>query len=137
MRYGVLLDVASAVWAGEPVDLRTGYANMIWQGDANAVALRALALASNPPLVLNVTGPEQSPFAPWPAVWPPVRQNARFLGAEQPDALLSNASLAHRLFGLPRAPLAQIIAWTADWVRNGGRCCASRLISMYAMGSSR
>ena len=55
-RYGVLRDIADRVRAGEPVDLRTGWVNVIWQRDANAIALRALGACSSPPLVLNVTG---------------------------------------------------------------------------------
>src|SRR5690606_8376906 len=35
VRYGVLLDIAQRVQAGETVDLTTGYLNCIWQGDAN------------------------------------------------------------------------------------------------------
>ena len=31
--------------------------NLIWQRDANAIALAALAQAAHPPLVLNLTGP--------------------------------------------------------------------------------
>ena len=33
-----------------------GYVNVIWQGDANRIALECLPLASSPPFVVNVTG---------------------------------------------------------------------------------
>ena len=58
LRYGVLVDIAQKVRSGLPVNVETGYANVIWQGDAIAHTICALAYASAPPFVLNVTGPE-------------------------------------------------------------------------------
>ncbi len=120
-RYGVLADVASKVWKGEALDITTGYANVIWQGDACDQVLRSLRLASSPATVLNVTGPET--FS--------IRQVAQrfarifdkeviFRGEENGYGYLSNATLALSLFGYPTVPLGQIIDWTAAWVSSGG-----------------
>ena len=46
-------------------------------------------------------------------------------GAEADDAFLSNGQRGHRLFGYPRVGAGQMIAWTADWVRRGGRLIVS------------
>jgi nucleoside-diphosphate-sugar epimerase len=121
-RYGVLADLALKIRDGVPVDLRMGHANVIWQGDANAAALKCLGLAKNPPDRLNVTGPRVES----------VRELAGRLGellgrkpvlegTEQPTALLSNAARMVKLFGEPRVSTDQALAWTAAWVKSGGR----------------
>ncbi len=120
LRYGVLLDVAQRVAAGEPVDVTMGHVNVIWQGDANAIALRALRLAASPPLVLNVTGPETVSIR-WLAgrFAELLETEARISGTEAPTALLSNAARCHGLFGYPSVTLEQMIEWVAGWVRQG------------------
>jgi len=121
MRYGVLLDVASKVWRGEPVDVTMGQANVIWQRDANALALQCLAHAASPPFVLNVTGPETLSIRELAARFGRLLGRApQVTGTEAPTAWLNNASKAHCLFGLPTATADQLIEWTADWVMHGG-----------------
>src|SRR5690606_16929744 len=59
LRYGVLYDLASRIKAGTPLDLSLmGHVNVIWQGDANAQALRALAQCTEVTSPLNCSGPE-------------------------------------------------------------------------------
>ncbi|MBE3119943.1 MAG: NAD(P)-dependent oxidoreductase, partial [Candidatus Atribacteria bacterium] len=60
LRYGVLVDIAQMVYAGQEVDVTMGYFNWIWQRDANEMILRSLGLAASPPIPLNLTGPIQS-----------------------------------------------------------------------------
>jgi nucleoside-diphosphate-sugar epimerase len=121
MRYGVLLDIGRKAWAGEPIDLSMGHVNVIWQGDANAYALRSLAWAADPPLVLNVTGPETLSVRSLALQFGGLMGRTPVLeGTERPDALLSNAQRAFSLMGYPRVPVGKVIEWVASWVMCGG-----------------
>jgi nucleoside-diphosphate-sugar epimerase len=121
MRYGVLLDIARKVWVGEPIDLRMGHVNLIWQGDACAYALRALHLSEVPPRLLNVTGPETvSVRALAHRFGHLLGRNPVFEGVEERDALLSCAGQAFKLLGYPCIPLERVVEWVAAWVIDGG-----------------
>jgi nucleoside-diphosphate-sugar epimerase len=122
LRYGVLVDLARRVRAGEPVDLGMGYFNSIWQGDANAMALRAFAHAASPPWVVNVTGPEVlSVRAVCERFGRLFGRAVRFTGAEAETALLSDATRGLTALGPPRVPADHLVAWVARWVAAGGR----------------
>jgi hypothetical protein len=115
-----LVDIAWKVWKGIPVDVSVPYANVIWQGDANSMALRSLSLCQSPPRVLNITGPEKlsvRDVAHWFAEqWGlPVQ----FQGEEGAAALLSNATLSHSLLGKPEVTAAQLMEWVTFWVESG------------------
>jgi nucleoside-diphosphate-sugar epimerase len=121
LRYGVLLDIAQKVKASQPVDLGMGAANVIWQGDANAWALRLLDHCTAPPFVLNVTGPELVSVRRVAEQFGAILGTTPiFVGSEGSAALLNNAAQAQRLFGYPRISLEQMIHWTAAWVQTGG-----------------
>ena len=121
LRYGILLDIAEKVYAEEVISLQMGSVNVIWQGDANAVALRAFAHCQSPPLVLNVTGPETVSIRYLALCFGTLfNKPPRFEDEEASTALLSNAAHCHQLFGYPRVSLGQMIEWVAAWVQIGG-----------------
>ena len=122
LRYGTLADIARKVWEGEAVDLTVGHVNAIWQGDANAYALRGLSLCATPARALNVTGPDVIS----------VREAAAFFGrrfGREPlftgkpggPCLLGDARLCTRLLGPPAVTTPQLMEWCAAWVETGGR----------------
>ncbi len=121
MRYGVLHDVGRKVFSGATIDLTMGHVNVIWQGDANAMALRALRQCTAPASALNLSGPDTVSVRALAESFgrhfnrPPV-----FTGKEAGTAWLVNSAEAQRLFGRPRVPLDTMIAWQADWIARGG-----------------
>jgi nucleoside-diphosphate-sugar epimerase len=115
-RYGVPVDLAKRIVCGEPIDVTMGYANLIWQRDAVAHTLLAHELASTAPFVINVTGGGAH------RVRDLAHRLGEFLGrepiiiGEEADtAWISDASLAHRLFGQPETSLDQMLGWVAAW----------------------
>ncbi|HEY0666981.1 MAG TPA: NAD-dependent epimerase/dehydratase family protein [Sphingobacteriaceae bacterium] len=122
LRYGVLLEIAKSVNEGRPVDLTTGNVNVIWQGDANEIAIRAFKHCSTPAKLLNVTGPETLSVK-WLAeqFGLLLDKEPTFVNETQPNALLSNASEAHRLFGYPRVTIREMLDLTAQWLKEGGK----------------
>lgn len=120
--YGVLLEIARAVTAGIPIDLGMGNVNIIWQGDANEIAIRSLLQCTTGGKTLNVTGPETLSVR-WIA-----KEFGKlfdkvpvFVGDEESTALLSNASECCNLFGYPRVSPKQAMELIAEWVKQNGK----------------
>ena len=117
LRYGVLVDIASKVYAGEAVSLAVPAFNVIWQGDANSYALRCLEHCASPPRVLNITGSETISVR-WTTEYFARAFNREPLvtGNESDRALLSNASLCHSLLGHPEVSREELMQWVAHWI---------------------
>lgn len=120
-RYGVLVEIAKSVISDTPIDLTTENVNVIWQGDANEIALRSLLHCSNPAKILNVTGPETLSVK-WIAerFGELLEKTPAFINESAGTALLNNASECHKLFGYPRTTIREAIEITAQWLQQGG-----------------
>ena len=121
MRYGVLHDVAQKVLQREPIDLAMGYANVIWQGDANDWTLRSLAQCTTPTSAMNVSGPKIRIRDVAVALGERLGIEPVLTGSEAPTAWLIDSSEAVRLYGPAQVSLDMMLDWTADWVSRGGK----------------
>lgn len=121
LRYGNLLELAQMVQEEREINLTNGHMNVIWQGDANEIALRSLLVCESPARILNVTGPETLSIR-WIAqeFGKLLDKTPRFVNEEAPDSLLNNASQCHRLFGYPKVTIREMLDMTAHWVARGG-----------------
>ena len=121
LRYGVLLDICEKVFHGEPIDITTGFVNVIWQGDANSYCLRSFALCDSPAQILNVTGlTKLSVRDVAQRFGRRFGKTPRFIGTESKSALLSDASRCAQLLGPPDISEDQLIEMTASWFSAGG-----------------
>ena len=120
--YGVLLEIAQSVKEKRALDLSMGHVNVIWQGDANEMALRAFRHCAVPAKVLNITGPEIISVR-WLAkeFGKLLAEPPWFINHEQDTALLSNAAESYRLFGYPKVPLKKMIELIVDWINEDGK----------------
>ncbi len=120
LTYGVLTDLAVKVRDGVPVDVTMGAVNVIWQRDANAIALQLLAHATVPAVAVNVTGLEPHAVRSLAkSLGERLGRTPAFIGTEAADALLSDARGLRSRFGetLDLMPLDQLLDMTAEWVR--------------------
>ena len=118
MRYGVLVDLAKQVLAGTAIDLTMGYANVIWQADANSMFLQSMRDAQSPASIVNIAGPKVFAIKEvCEKLGELMAKDVSFVGQPGPTALLNNGSLGHSRYEAPRVGLDQILKWTADWLR--------------------
>ena len=120
LTYGVLTDLAVKVRDGLPIDVTMGAVNVIWQRDANDIALLLLAHAANPAVAVNVTGCDTLRVRDMAtALGERLSKRPQFVGVEASDALLSDATALRIRLGdtLPLLPLDTLLDWTAEWVR--------------------
>jgi nucleoside-diphosphate-sugar epimerase len=121
LRYGVLRDIGTKVYTDQPIDLSTGFVNVIWQGDVINQSILCLAHCRSPANIVNMTGPETASVRYIAGQFARIfDKDVIFINEESPTALLNNASKAAKLFGYPGVPLLRMIEWIAHWIELGG-----------------
>jgi dTDP-4-dehydrorhamnose reductase len=122
LRYGVLRDLADRIWMGQPVELANGSFNCIWQGDANEMVIRSLALTHSPATAFNLTSQEIFSVRTIASRLGELLARAvSFVGRESETCLIGNPSKLCAKLGTPATDLETMLRWTADWVKQGGR----------------
>ncbi|MGV3711059.1 MAG: NAD-dependent epimerase/dehydratase family protein, partial [Gemmatimonas sp.] len=127
LRYGVVTDIAFKVMRGEQISLATPAVNVIWQGDANRLALRALTVATCPGVPLNVSGPIVTVRAIAERLAAALGTTANFDERENvstSDALLANTLRVEELLPYESLSLDTLCEWAAEWVRMGNHTLA-------------
>ena len=121
LRYGVLVDLARNVHAGEPVDVSMGHVNVIWLADANAMTLAAFDHVAPGARILNLAGADILSLADVARRYGErMGRDVQLVGQSGPDALLNNGHASYPLLGAPQVDARTMIDWTADWVARGG-----------------
>jgi nucleoside-diphosphate-sugar epimerase len=120
-RYGLLVDIAQMVMERRPIDVTTGYVNVIWQTDAVAHSIQALQAAGSPAVPINVTGAETLSVRDLAQRFGArLEVPVKIVGAEADTAWLNNAGHSHRLFGPPATSVDQMIDWISEWLKRSG-----------------
>ena len=119
--YGVLIDIAKMVKTHRKIQLTNNYVNLVFQRDANEVAIKCMNLASAPPAVINCAGSIVS-------VKEVIARMARIMGRKVDvsenkvkECMIHNDDLAVKTFGPYRDKPAEMIEAAALWVKNGGK----------------
>lgn len=117
LRYGVLVDIARKVYDGQPVDVTMGYLPYIWQGDANDLIIRSLALVDVPSVALNLTGARPLKVRDVARQFGEMMgREVRIIGTEADTAFLSDTTRLRETLRDSQVPLAVLMRWTAHWV---------------------
>ncbi|MGW8180879.1 MAG: epimerase, partial [bacterium] len=94
---------------------------VLTDGDASRQIIQSLSLASSPPAILNVTGPETFSVRQVALKFGEIMgKEVQISGEENGLAYINNATRANKEFGYPTVPLGKVIEWTAHWIQRGG-----------------
>lgn len=120
LAYGVLVDLAKYILEGKEISLSVPYVNLVSQRDANDRAIRALEICSNPPSILNVSGPLFSVRDIAGKLGQMLGREPLLVGEEPKLSLIINDDFCVRRFGNYHDSIEDIMTAAVNWVKNNG-----------------
>jgi nucleoside-diphosphate-sugar epimerase len=118
--YGVIVDLTKAILQGKEISLSVPYVNLISQRDANDRAIRTFEICSNPPSILNVSGPVYRVRDIAEKIGILLNRKPLLVGEEPEVCQVVDDGFCVRRFGPYNDTLDDIMAAVVNWVKNDG-----------------
>jgi nucleoside-diphosphate-sugar epimerase len=120
LAYGVVVDLVRYILQGKDVSVSVPYVNLVSQRDANDRAIRALEICSNPPSVLNVSGPVVAVRDLAERLGKMLGKPVRLVGEEPKLSQVINDEFCVERFGAYHDTIEDILTAAVNWVKNNG-----------------
>jgi nucleoside-diphosphate-sugar epimerase len=120
LAYGVVVDLVKYILEGKEISVSVPYVNLVSQRDANDRAIRALEICSNPPSMLNVSGPVVAVREIAEKLGEMLGRKPLVVGEEPKLSLMVNDDFCVRRFGNYHDTLEDIMTAAVNWVKNRG-----------------
>jgi nucleoside-diphosphate-sugar epimerase len=120
LAYGVIVDLAKYILQGREISVSVPYVNLVSQRDANDRAIRAFEICSNPPSILNVSGPVVAVRNIAGKLGEMLGKKPLLVGEEPKFCQVINDDFCVRRFGRYNDTLEDILAAAVNWVKNNG-----------------
>lgn len=120
LAYGVVVDLAKNILEGREISVSVPYVNLISQRDANDRALRAFEICSNPPSILNVSGPVVAVRDIAGRLGGMLGRKPLLVGEEPKMCQVINDDYCVERFGKYNDTIDDILSAAVNWVKNKG-----------------
>lgn len=119
LAYGVIVDLAIYILQGKEISVSVPYVNLVSQKDAIDRAIRALEICSNPPSILNVSGPPVAVRDIAGRLGEMLGKKPLLVGEEPSLCLFVNDDFCVKRFGKYNDTLEDMMTAAVNWVKNG------------------
>jgi nucleoside-diphosphate-sugar epimerase len=120
LAYGVIVDMVRYILENKEISLAIPYVNLVSQRDAIDRAIRALEICSNPPSILNVSGPVYAVRDIASRLGELLGKQPLLVGEEPKECLIVNDEFCVRRFGSYQETLDDMIRAAVSWVKSNG-----------------